>query len=251
MAIDSNIIMTTTIEHPLTVPEQDSTFASVVPSVAKTNYADPIFKTISDPWLGNIYQDIIENHFIWPSSSNAGAVIRAGKLIPVDNQHPVGMPWFAWVANTYQAFKADWQLVLDIVKHSSHRGTLAVMCTFGQIDTNRRNENFAPVSIIDVSGSSGGEYVIDLPNYNPWPVKFPGPSIRTQLGDQELRPPNSIEICTVNVTIVSPLVASSMLPSSVDIFFKLRPKPGSISFAIPQIPNSAQMVNRTSFWPNT
>lgn len=232
-------------EHIMQTQPTDSTFASTVTVAGKSNYGEPIYKSlINNQWLQNITQEYVVSSFTYSTSNNAGNLLYNTVLNPVFLTNNM-MPWFIWFVSNYQGFKCDFDLVLEPIMHSAHRGILAVAVTLDMPSSVNSDSGFLPIENFDISGASDQEYVYALPNVYAFNGKMYFEDARdlgTPISSTSRVPIMATRLGYLQIRAVTPLASSSMLPNTITVLIKLRPKIQNLTVFAPIIPSAERLA---------
>lgn len=241
--------------HVFDAPSIDTNFPTTVSVAGKSNYGAPLYKTLSyNNWLQNISIPYAIASFDYSTTS-----IRSTPLFNDSINAFTGtttsiiMPWFIWFITNYQAFECAFDLVLRPVKHSAHRGVIGVSTTlFGSSSTNI-SQGFLPIKHFDISGEDTAEYVYPIPNIYAFGAKAfyeKGRILYEPVPTSSTQPIYATQMAHLRIEAVTPLVASSMLPSTITFIVLLRPNLSTLKLHNPVLAASQRLasVNRPLTW---
>lgn len=234
-----------TTEHVMQAQPIDSTFSSTIQVAGKANYGAPLYKSITEnSWLMNIAQDFAFATFVYTTSSDGSNYLFNSPIYPyIGSQNDI-LPWFPWFLSNYIGFKCDFDLVLEPVMHSAHRGVISVCCTINAPSTINSSEGFLPLENFDISGATCTELIYSLPNVYAYSGKMLYDVNRdlSSLPAGDTRLPYMFDkIGNVGIRAVTPLSSSNMLPSNINIILKLRPKIETLELFSPVLGASGKL----------
>lgn len=242
--------------HALSMSDVDTTFPTTVPVAGKANYGDPIYKTPQHAWLANIGQEFAIDSFDYSTTSVSITPIYSSAIFPYNMAATVSqlsIPWFVWYVCQFQSWTCAFDLVLQPVKHSAHRGALSVACTLNRPDGENLSSQFLPVQIYDISGDTDSEYVYPIPCVYAFSAKIPIESARNLTSNETERIPKyAFNLTHLTVMPVVPLSSSDMLPPTITFKVILRPKIETLTVNHPVLPSYHRLVGGriTSVWNN-
>lgn len=209
------------IEHTLPPVVPEATLPNQVGASGDLTYGFPFLKTLTNnSWFANIAQEFAIMSFTWSTSAESGTLITGGALRPYLTGNL--LPWFPWFLSFHHSYKCDFWLEIEIIAHTSHRGSLSVFLT-GRIPENEHVANrFLPHQLCDISGGVHN-FRIKIPNMytsmqklvDPLRAQQVAPNVRFLFLDHYL--------CASRVIVDSPLIGSAFLPNSVTGIVKLVP----------------------------
>lgn len=238
--------------HALSMPPVDTTFPSTVPVAGEASYGIPVSKPATNAWMSNIMQDICIGSFEYSNTSSLHDPLFSRLIYPFPTTSQYRLPWFVWYVSQYQSWSSSFDLVLQPIKHSSHRGAIAVMCTHEEPNADQIFEAFLPMKIFDISGDGEAEYIYPIPNVYAFTSKTAYDSSRNLTSIENfLLPKYALALTHLTITAQVPLSTSSMLPSTITFKVLLRPK-GDLKVSHPVLPSTSRFyegrINNT--WDN-
>lgn len=237
------------IEHSMESQVSDSTLPAQVPVQGKTTYGTPIPKILElNSWISNIGQEYSIGYFNYTTTSAAAANLFSQRIfVNLDNLANF-QPWFLWYISQYQAFQCEFDLVLEPVQHSGHRGAFSVMWTIDEPTAENLLDLFLPISNFDISGNQNEEFVYSIPSIYAFPQKTNFNSGRILATNKNglgtfLNPRLASSLGFVSIKSLVPLTSSSMLPSSVTVIVKLRPKIETLRVYHALLPSENKLIS--------
>lgn len=226
------------IEHAMSMAEIDSTLPSTVPVAGRDTYGTPLFKTPLNSWLSNIYQEYAIDSFDYSVTSTPETPLYNRLINPIPVGEQSSLPWAVWYLTNYQAYSCEYNIILEIVKHSAHRGAIAVSTTLDEPLENNSSSYFLPTQVWDISGDTENSYIYKIPNIFGLGMRMAIDNARNiNFPTDQVIPKFSFNLCHLSIFATTPLVASTMLPSTVTVIVKLQIVPGSLKVAHPVLPS--------------
>lgn len=248
-------------EHTLSMPPIDSTFPSTVPVAGKASYGIPVMDSLSNDWIERISQPFSVGAFNYNTSSSTTVPLFDVDIYPLVD-HPNFMTWFHWKVCQYQAFQCEFDLEIELIKHSSHRGILSIATTLNPISTENLGQYFAPFENWDISGDVGSTYTYKIPNVYGFSSKYmlerarilnyPAAVGESPNPDAKYQPHMAFKLCHLTIMASVPLVSSSMLPSEITGIIKLVPNISTLKLQHPLLPSKHRTLEATAVpvWNN-
>lgn len=191
----------------------------------------------ANAWMARLFNEFLISSFPWNVSYVAGQLIFVGNINPFygSNIQQDHVPWFLWYLQTCVQYEGEFQLELEAISHSSHRGVLDihVMPSPGLTDDTAKTL-FTNVVRYDLSGAERN-VVIPIPNWRASMVKFVSNfanlilNTRTPPAEGKSYLPTfhflDVFLCHLKILVGLPLVASDILPPEITMLLKLRPSP--------------------------
>lgn len=241
-------------EHVLSMPPVDTTLPTTVPVAGKASYGEPIITTPKSNWLSNISQEYSIANFDYTTTSSV-----TDNLLEMDvYAHGIDrstnfLPWFPWYLTNFQSFKCEFSLEFEVVKHSAHRGSLAITTTLDPITATNANDLFTPTTVFDISGDNPSILTYKIPNVYAFSSKMMIEKSRElTLNSFNTLPNYTYKLAHLTVRAITPLISSTMLPSEVSVIVKLVPDISTLQVGTPLLPSFHRLaVGRNSnLWNN-
>lgn len=238
--------------HALSMPPVDTTFPSTVPVAGEASYGIPVSKPATNAWMSNIMQDFCIGSFDYEVTSSLTTPIYSTRIYPFRTNAQLRLPWFHWYVSQFQSWSSSFDLVLQPIKHSAHRGAIGVICTHEVPSNESLTNGFLPMKIFDISGDDESEYVYPIPNIYAFSTKTTYDDARNLTDiDDFLLPKYAYALTNLTVMAQVPLSSSSLLPPLITFKVLLRPK-GDLKVSHPVLPSTSRLAEGriTKFWNN-
>nr|WPV63620.1 MAG: hypothetical protein [Wufeng shrew polycipivirus 3] len=216
-------------EHVMSVQEAQSTFPAAVSVVGKSNYGEPIYKSLThNSWLSNIGQEFVIANFNYSTNSSQTEPLFQDYIYPVNtNANNATISWFNFFVSNYQSFTCRFDILLEVVKHSAHRGIISMAFTVLKPTAQNLSEQFLPIALYDISGEEEMDYVYSIPSIYAVGSKMFIDSARDitneKLAVTQRVPQLMNQLGYLTISAIVPLESSAMLPSEITCILKLRP----------------------------
>lgn len=217
-----------TVEHSMMAAAPATTLQTQINAGGKM--ADGVPSPCALPintWAERIGYEYCIDQIKWAAADPTGTVIKDRDVNPFDLRtfENYRCPWFPWYLTFYMQYTCSFDLELEFITHSAHRGSVAVHLTGSRLSDDHKTSLMAPTTICDISGGQK-IFVIPIPDMYSSTVKLVNPYQKIEkVADGDAIVPHYLDVylAHLTVTVQTPFVASSLLPSDCLILIKLRP----------------------------
>lgn len=237
----------------MSMPPVDTTLPTNVPVAGKASYGTPLYKSIHENWIERIAQPFAISHFTYSVASPIDSPLYSIDLTPSTGSTSSLVPFFIFFISNYQYFKCSFSIVLRAIKHSSHRGAIAVTTTLNDWDTSNRLKLYGPTRVWEINGAETSQFEYEIPNVYAFGSKIAFEKARINKTNSVLFVPKyAWNLCKLTVSAVTPLVSSTILPDTISIIAMLKPDISTLEVSHPVNP-SIHRLNAgriTEVWDN-
>lgn len=216
-------------EHTLTPIKVESSLPSQISAGGDLTYGkerqEPLQRNL---WSSRLFNPWCFTTFAWSTST----ALDASYVLNLHSNND-RLSYIQWLCQFAYAYQLEFDIEFRFIAHSAHRGRLAVSITGSSPSPDHKEDFFLPLTMIDISGGAHS-HIISVPNMFSTNQKLNQDSFNARLIPQRPEIPRDtlfheldINFGTLSIKQVTPLMASSMLPSSIIVLVLIHPKPNT------------------------